>query len=131
MSILYHHRFFDADYEELIDSMNDARQELEKVENLKKDELVIVNNKSKYQDQYVAAEHKFSDLEEKVKCKTKYRKADYYNLDERKFMFYKQRLFSKGLLIDNPSSRIGSLPFQAMGISEFGKEFVQFIKKSK
>ena len=111
--------------------MNDERQELEKVENLKKDELIVVNNRSKYHDQYIEAKQKFADFEEKVNCKIKFRKAEYYDLDERKFMFYKQRLFSKGLLIDNTSNRIGSLPFRAMGISEFGKEFVKFIQESK
>ena len=128
--ILYYHRFFDMEFEALINQMNETRQEVQRIDNLKKEELIIHNGKSRYHDEYQEAEKKFSDLKKKMNDKLKYRKAKFYDLHENKFIFYKQRLFSKGLLIDNPSQRIGNLPFTSMGISEFGKEFIRFLKKS-
>ena len=130
LSILYYHRFFDMEFEALINQMNEARQQVEKIESLKKEELIIHNGKSRYYSEHQEAEEKFSDLKNKVDDKLIYGKAEFYSIHENKFIFYKQRLFSRGLLIDNPSQRIGSLPFTSMGISEFGKEFIQFIKKS-
>jgi hypothetical protein len=109
----------DKDFEEMINKMNKARNKVDKFEKLKQ------------HDKGTEAKQRFSELKEKVDSFSKYRGADFYNLDEKKFIFYKQRLFSKGLLIDNPSNRIATIPFQAMGISEFGKEFVKFIERPK
>lgn len=130
LNILYHHRCFDSQYEGLIDNMNNARDQVQRIENLKKEERIIIE-KSRYHDQHIDAKEEFEKYKNQVDSNLKYRKCEFYELDDKKFIFYKQRLFSKGLLIDNPSNRIGSLPFHAMGISEFGKEFIEFIQESK
>ncbi len=43
-------------------------------------------------------------------------------------MLFKQRLFSKGLLLDNRMNQIGSVTFQNMGVKELGQEFIDFIR---
>lgn len=59
-----------------------------------------------------------------------YRSAEYYNLNENKYQFYLQRLYSQGLLIDIGIGGIGKEPFEMMNITEFGMEFINFIKRS-
>lgn len=63
----------------------------------------------------------------------KYKTPEYYNLTNRDFLFYKQSLFSKGLLVEQQHGLVfgGVEPFSKMLITEFGEEFIHFIKKSK
>ncbi len=67
----------------------------------------------------------FLKIKESVK---KFSEAKYYNLTEAKFGFYKQRLYSKGLLLDLSINRIGISGFEMMMITDFGEEFINFIK---
>ena len=67
----------------------------------------------------------FSCLKESL---SKFTEARYYNLTESKFKFYKQRLFSKGLLTDEGIDRIGIKGFEMMMITDFGEEFINFVK---
>jgi hypothetical protein len=128
--ILYNHRFFTSDFEREIDEMNRLKDNLNSLEDqLKKQTIVIGESEFKKPR---------DDVKRNLEIKTayitsfaKYKTADFYNLSENKFMFYKQRLFSKGLLIDNPMNRIGNKPFAHMGITEFGVEFIDFIKNGQ
>ncbi|WP_281239948.1 hypothetical protein [Flavobacterium praedii] len=127
ITILYNHRFFTTKYEEEIDAMNLLKGNLHSLENqLEKESIIIGESEIRKQHDDIKAE--YEKKREYILSFGKFKKADFYNLPENKFMFYKQRLFSKGLLIDNPMSRIGSLPFWHMGITEFGTEFINFIK---
>lgn len=58
------------------------------------------------------------------------RKAVFYNITEGEFLFFKQRLYSKGLLVDNGVGAIGGGTFITMGITEFGKKFIEYIEKN-
>jgi hypothetical protein len=127
ITILYNHRFFTTKYEEEIDEMNLLKDNLRSVENQLEKESIIIGE-SEFRKQRDAIKIECEKKIEYILSFSKFKKADFYNLSENKFMFYKQRLFSKGLLIDNPMNRIGSLPFGHMGITEFGSEFIEFIK---
>ena len=130
LSILYYHKHFDLNFEKEIDRMNVLKDKLNtinqnsKKENVQIDGIQLESEDADIQNQIKVIEDWLDDLR-------KYKTADYYNLDEHRFMFYKQRLFSKGLLIDNRMDRIGNLPFYNMGITEFGMEFIAFIKVSE
>lgn len=128
ITILYNHRFFTMKYEEEIDEMNLLKDNLTSLEQqLKKESMII--NESKFRKPHDEVKVKYEKKKEYIFSFAKYKKADFYDLSENTFMFYKQRLFSKGLLIDNRMNRIGNLPFGHMGITEFGIEFIDFIKK--
>jgi len=51
------------------------------------------------------------------------------NIDE--FLFYKQRLFSKALLVDNGIGSIEGVPFETMWITQFGIQFIDYVVSSK
>lgn len=127
LTILYNHRVFDLKYEDLIDKMNSLKDSLNGFDERKKRETVNVD-KFRIGEEKKEAENKISEIQEKLGSLHKYRKAEFYNISNDKFQFYKQRLFSKGLLVDNRRNRIGSDAFEAMGITEFGLEFINFIK---
>lgn len=129
ITILYNHRFFTNKYEEEIDEMNLLKDNLSSLEQQMKRETIIFNE-SKFKKPHDEVKLKYETKRDFILSFSKYKKADFYKLSENKFMFYKQRLFSKGLLIDNPMNRIGNMPFGHMGITEFGIEFIDFIKNS-
>lgn len=55
------------------------------------------------------------------------RESKHFKLTNDQYLYFKQRLFSKGLLIDNAVGSIGGHPFQVMGITHFGIEFIDYI----
>ncbi len=60
-----------------------------------------------------------------------FRKAAYYNIQESEYLYCKQTLYAKGLLVDKGiGGGMGdSKPFQWMWITEFGRKFMSFIVK--
>jgi hypothetical protein len=130
LTILYNHRHFTVKFEEEINELNRHQSNLTSLdEKLRKERLVI--NESEFQKPYDELKITYEKKKKHIDSFTKYKKAEFYGLPENNFMFYKQRLFSKGLLIDNRMNRISSLPFENMGITEFGMEFIDFIKNSE
>lgn len=130
IKILYNHRYFTIQYEEEIDEMNLLKDNLDSLEQQMKNETIIINE-SKFRKPHDEVKIKYEKKKEYILSFAKYKKSEFYALSENKFMFYKQRLFSKGLLIDNRMNRIGNLPFGHMGITEFGIEFIEFIKNNE
>lgn len=129
ISILSNHRHFTLEFEDKIDEHNSQKEKLNSIKSLKDKETIVVGE-SKYQKQLDTVQTKYNESKDYINSFSKYKTADFYNITENNFMFYKQRLFSKGLLIDNRMNRIGSTSFQNMGITEFGIEFIDFIKNS-
>ena len=127
LSILYHHRFFDNEYEDEIDKLNKLRDKLNSIKEKQKRETIVING-SKYADEKSETENGISEINNWLEPLKKYKSAEFYDLSENRFMFFKQRLFSKGLLVDNVRNRISGGTFQNMGITEFGVEFIEFIK---
>lgn len=130
LTILYNHRHFTEEFEEHIDELNRHESNLSSLEEqLKKHTLVI--GESEFQKPYDQLKITYRLKKEFVESFTKYKKAEFYELNAKSFVFYKQRLFSKGLLIDNGMNRIGGIPFGNMTITEFGLEFIEFIRNSE
>ncbi len=59
-----------------------------------------------------------------------FRKAMHYNISESEYLYYKQTLYAKGLLIDKGlgGGMGNNPPFQWMWITEFGRKFIEFLK---
>lgn len=125
--ILYNHRHFTAEFEDHIDELNRHRDNLTSLENQLKNQRLVVGE-SEFQKPYEQLKITFAKKKEFVESFTKFKQSEFYNLNEKSFVFYKQRLFSKGLLIDNGMNRVGGVPFGNMTITEFGLEFIEFIR---
>jgi len=124
ISILYYHRFFDDKFENIIDELYRLKDKLNSIkENQKRGTIIF--ERSKYADEEIETIEGIEKIENWLEPLRKFRTAKYYNLDDNKFTFLKQRLFSKGLLVDNLRNRIDSGAFQNMGITEFGIEFIK------
>jgi hypothetical protein len=70
-------------------------------------------------------------VQEKIKHIEKYRQASFYNLLEDDFLYLKQILVSKALLIDSGVGSIGHIPYFHMRITLFGKQFINYISEGK
>lgn len=127
LRVLYNHRHFDSIYQneqirraELYQNMNNPlinkKQEIDKL-----GREIYKNSKESFKDEISRITHKHKYLK-------KYRKAESHKLDAQKFLFYKQRLFSKGLLTDHGIGKYNYIPFDQMQITEFGKRFIEFLK---
>ncbi|MCH4824562.1 hypothetical protein ML462_15420 [Gramella lutea] len=127
--ILLSHKDFDKSYDEERKQLDNLNERYTKVKENQRSESIIIG-RSKYQDEYETVTKQINQINEKHKKLEKYRNANYYNLTEQKFIFYKQRLFSKGLILDWGIGRIGVDPFEMMSITQFGAEFIDFIKNS-
>jgi hypothetical protein len=133
INILSCHRYFDEEYSRLYNSIQSIKNEKWQLENqLRKEEKAdkqgFANNSSKVQTAIANLENTISSFETKQEELMKYNTCEFYKIDEMKFIFYKQRLFSKGLLIElNPGPPMYHVPFQHMRITDFGKEFLNFI----
>lgn len=128
--ILFHHRHFDKTYNQEFDKLLVLKNQFNKVLEQKKRETIIIV-RSKHEDEYLRLKSEIEELETKHKKLEQYKKSGFYEIDDQKFFFYKQRLYSKGLLYDDGIGRFDTRPFQLMNITEFGIEFINFIQKEK
>jgi hypothetical protein len=128
ITILSHHRHFDFEFEKEIDELNLLRDNLKSLEQqMKKQSVVFGESEFKKPRDQVKSKHE--KQKKKLDAYQKFREAEFYNMNEKDFLFYKQRLVSRGLLIDNPRNVISYPPFANMGITEFGNAFIEFIEK--
>jgi hypothetical protein len=130
ITILYNHRHFTMEYEEKVNEMNRHKSNLDSLEKQLKNQRLVIGE-SEFQKPFEQLTITYKESKKHIDSLSKYRTAEFYGLTDTSFLFYKQRLFSKGLLIDDRMKRIGSLHFSHMGITEFGVEFIEFIKNSE
>lgn len=71
--------------------------------------------------------HRLKEVKKTIQIDASRRDASFYNIDQGEFMFLKQDLYTKGLLLDLGINSIDSKPFEIMGITEFGESFLRFI----
>jgi hypothetical protein len=59
----------------------------------------------------------------------KFREAEFFGLTDAEYLYYKQTLYAKGLLIDKGiGTHGGSKTFHYMWLTEFGERFLDFIR---
>ena len=123
--ILEKHKYFDQSFDNERGRLSDLNDKYRIALKNQKNEAVIFGQ-SKYENECLRLKNEIEKIENKHKPILIFKNANYYGIEESKFYFYKQRLSSKGLLVDY--GRIGAAPFNIMYITEFGKEFINFIK---
>lgn len=132
IEILLNHRVFDKTYELKRENLHNLQGDLEKFKELQKKELKI------YQDGYANNYDKsgillnqknteINKLKFEIDSLDKFRQHSFYRLNEDRFLYYKQKLQSLGLLIDRGIGGFGVRSFDRMSITEFGKDFLSFI----
>lgn len=128
IKILSNHQKFDHSYETEKEEINDLKSRTSSIsveveqhlhlrsKGLDSDYNLLLSKQNRINRQIVTKLENLGSLDE-------VRRPDYYGLSDYKFMYYKQSLSSRGLLVD---SGIGTKPFELMSITEFGKEFINF-----
>lgn len=131
--ILHHHRHFAKSYIKEIARRDELREELNKaIENKKRESNIMdISSSSRNNDTIRSIETEIRVIKEKHDKLKEFRSPAFYDLDENKYFFYIQRLYSQGLLIDIGIGRIGTEPFYIMSITEFGINFLKFLKDFK
>ncbi|MES2862708.1 MAG: hypothetical protein V4666_01180 [Bacteroidota bacterium] len=128
--ILHHHRRFGKSYVQEITRRDLLRENLGKaIENKKHDSKIF--GISNHDSQIREIENEIMIIKEKHRKLEIYRKPEFYDLDESKYFFYIQRLYSQALLIDIGVGRIGTEPFYIMSITEFGTNLLKFLNESE
>lgn len=69
-----------------------------------------------------------NELKSFIDDKEKFRSCLFYGISEDEFLYCKQSLYSKALLVDSGIGGIGVRPFQIMSITQFGLKFIGFLK---
>ena len=128
--VLYNHRHFDGNFDLEFENKNKLKEQRLKLSQKLKNERISIGD-STYQDSFDKVDKEIKRIEQKHKSFDKFRTAEFYEINEHQFIYYKQRLFSKGLLLDWGIGRIGVRPFEMMSITEFGNEFINFIKENE
>jgi len=105
-----------------------ARKEQNKIEQLKQS-YPIKEDKLKL---YELAKSKFDNeakvIRQEITDRQAFRKPEYFGINDSEFLYYKQTLYSKGLLIDKGFGTFGgSTPFLRMWVTDFGQQFLNFI----
>jgi hypothetical protein len=130
--ILYEHRHFGKKYSIEVLRKNELGEQLNIAnENRKKETININIGPSKYSNKIIELEKERNEISHHHKNLEIFRKCSNYSISDDKFRFYKQRLYSKALLIDSGIGAIGTEPFEIMSITEFALEFINFIKNTE
>lgn len=132
ISVLYHYSNFNKDLAVTKQNIRNFERNLERAEEELKVEGSLRNRG--YDNQYSSINYEISRIKENlhnerqiIEENQKLRGSNFINITEDQLLFYKQRLYSKGLLIDSGIGGIGIQPFQIMSITQFGRQFINFI----
>lgn len=128
--ILYGHRHFNKNYTRELERRDEIRSVIEKEKGTYEFDKKISMAITPYPKKIRELENEQMRIIENLSKFESYRTSRNYSLSEDKYQFYLQRLYSQGLLIDSGIGRIGMEPFKMMSITEFGLEFMNFIKQS-
>jgi len=121
IKILFEYREFTKTHTPLVNELNELQS---KVDRLNKREI------GPDRSELLELENNISHLRKKQNKAQAIYTNDYFGISNDQFLFCKQRLASKALLIDNGVGSIGGRPFGTMGITQFGIRFIDFIVTS-
>lgn len=113
ITVLYQHRLFDDQYDRDLDQLAQLRAAVPDAE----------------PHGLVAEPDDEVELERKIAGIDRRRNASFYMLSHPKFMYCKQALLSRGLLLDSGTGRPDVAPYELMSITDFGKGFIAFISR--
>ncbi|QEC78961.1 hypothetical protein [Mucilaginibacter ginsenosidivorax] len=130
--ILSEHARFSVDFARLeVECMkadSRSRQTQEKIDKLKISHPVDDTAIAALQPQ-LDGELKAADtIRQQITDRQEFRKAEYFQISASEFLYYKQTLYAKGLLIDKGFGTFGgSQPFTRMWTTDFGDQFIRFL----
>lgn len=132
IQMLYEYRIFVKPYYDAATEFNNLQRSLQTVSKNLKIEKELKGKEFESHD--ISLSEELQEIERKIGLKKievdkllEIRKSSFFKITDDQFLYYKQRLFSKGLLIDNGVGSVGGKPFETMGITQFGKQFIDFI----
>ncbi len=127
LMILERHSNFTQDYYNRLNQQSNLKSELSKIQK-ELDSKTYLNPDNNHLLAIKKLQDEIDDFLKVKESLKRFNQAKTYNLIEPKFMFFKQRLYSKGLLLDEGIGRIDIRAFEMMMITDFGKEFINFIE---
>ena len=128
LKILYEYRLFAKKFENQAKEVRALEIEVLKAQNNSGNSNIKsrVTN-SNLENELFDLENNFGKKTNELNNLKNINNSSHFSLSNDQYLYYKQRLFSKGLLIDNAVGSIGGRPFQVMGITQFGVEFIDYI----
>ena len=132
IEVLKQHQAFDEAYNSFKEKHKVLQHEIGLKETGRRD-ATNRNDNQNYEElnnQIHFLENERQNLKKEIDSRDRFRNHNFYNISASDFLYCKQSLYSKGLLIDKGVGAIGTEPFQLMAITEFGREFIHFILKN-
>jgi hypothetical protein len=102
-----------------------------KIEQLKEQLFNPLVNKNRAKSEIIELETVLGKKRKEYNSLQNIRQSDHFKISNDQYLFFKQRLFSKGLLVDNGFGSINERPFQTMSITQFGVQFIEYILTSE
>jgi hypothetical protein len=129
IQIVGEHAIFESAYEAIepvrtkyVDAMNANNKRLtEDRGRLSPDDVAELEAENK------VCQEKIDTYNREVQSKQAFRKSEYFNISDKDFLYYKQFLSAKGLIVDVQYGIGGGVPFAFPRITELGKRFITFI----
>lgn len=126
------HGQFSVDYarleEELMAAEGKARKEQNSIDQLKQVYPTDEDQVKLLEAAKTEFESEAEIIRKEITDRQAFRKPEYFGIAESEFLYYKQTLYSKGLLIDKGFGTYGgSTPFLRMWITDFGEQFLRFL----
>jgi len=133
IQILKYHHHYDHEFTKY-DEKEDALQDEIKEENLRigkeRDEQKrVMTLLPRSSSKIGSLTRELQQVQEQIKQLSKYRQASFYSLSEDDFLYLKQILVSKALLIESGVGTRGHIPYMMMRITMFGKQFINYISE--
>lgn len=132
INILHFHLVLVQNFDNVRNNISRLQNDLNINNNNLKEQGLLTN--SELENSHIEISDKIKEIEGKIQVEEttmeslqKCRESSFYGISEDKFLYYKQSLYSKGLMIDSGVGFIAHRQFKYMSITEFGKGFIQFI----
>lgn len=134
--ILFSHKAFDGNFLRDKEELELYKKEKESLNTQLTEELKLAqqgsaNNTSAVKLALEKANERIAEIKSNLDDLNIYKEAEFYNITDNEFAYYKQNLYSKALLVDTGIGTFGYIPFAHMGITSFGNEFLQFLITKK
>jgi len=124
IKILSEYRQFAKKFQPEINHMNHLEHKLSLLEKR------IDKSSPSYNSELAILQAEFRNKRKELSSLQNVYKPDHFGITQDQFLFYKQRLFSKALLIDTSIGSIGGKAFKTMAITQFGIQFIDYIISS-
>lgn len=133
IQILRHHYLFDVEFQKVEEQLNRNSSEIARTSDeleseRKTKELGYANNYITIVEKMELLNKTKTEIETELKVIGKYRTSEFYGLSIDDFLYLKQILASRALMTDLGVGSISHIPFCYMGITVFGRHFIDYIR---